>query len=213
MRSILSKSQKKLYDQSKKIVINKQNWSDGIVYYTPLAHNNIHVKMNSIYYMLTAFGTLCFLGLAKKVPLRGGIDIGWGVELRRNEIYGCAVARAYQLEKHIAKYPRIVLGDNLIDYIREQANLVPKTFFDKLNNKLAQLCLDFIIFDVDNKAIIHYLGKNFSNSITLNQHKLLYEHANKFIVESLNHFQKESNLELIMRYKCLLDYFVHHKPN
>lgn len=56
-----------------------------------------------------ACGLVCFRGLAKGDPVRVGLDIARGVELKDNELYGCVVAKSHSLENQIAGYPRIAV--------------------------------------------------------------------------------------------------------
>jgi hypothetical protein len=43
--------------------------------------------------------------------------LGWQPRSGRGEIYGTALERAYDLESEVAKYPRIVIGDELSKYL------------------------------------------------------------------------------------------------
>lgn len=55
--------------------------------------------------------------LASKHPMRGGIDVGLATEIGPEEIYGTALERGYLLERDVARYPRIVIGDELWKYL------------------------------------------------------------------------------------------------
>ena len=46
-------------------------------------------------------------------PLRGGIDVGLGLEITADEVYGPALERAHYLESRLADYPCVLVGDEL----------------------------------------------------------------------------------------------------
>jgi hypothetical protein len=104
---------------------------------------------------------MCLTGLGKKNPIRGGLDVAWGVELRNNELYGCVVSRAYNLESRIAQYPRIVVGENLSGYLLACSNDDGKDEYAQFNRKLAVVCMELLDKDSDGAMIINYLGRGF----------------------------------------------------
>jgi hypothetical protein len=199
------------YKEARNNNLLKQNWSDGVVYFTALGDPNIKVPMNAVYYLLTTLGSMCLLGLAKKRPVRGGIDISWGVELRPGEIYGSAVAKAYQIESSIAQYPRIVLGPYLRDYLKRSAAETPNTRFDECNRDIAQFCLNFLLEDVDGQQIIHYLGDFYRQKLPAD-HSRLYWKAMAFINEQLAAHKNTYNTKLAFRYALLQRYFLEYPP-
>jgi hypothetical protein len=105
------------YDHIQKTRVKRQRWSDGMVFFVSLGETDIKCPMNGVFYLFGLAASLCFLGLAKKRPLRGAIDIAWGVELHKGELFGPAVAKAYELESSVAQYPRIVVSKRAIAYL------------------------------------------------------------------------------------------------
>jgi hypothetical protein len=61
-----------------------------------------------------------FVNLRVESPLRGGLDIGYGL-WSKGHLYTAATVRAVELEK-CAKYPRILVGNNLIRTIESLAS-------------------------------------------------------------------------------------------
>ena len=106
-----------VYDQMHEVKLRQQRWSDGLVYFVSLLQGNVKCPIGGIFRLFGTVGSLCFLGLSKKRPLRGSVDISWGVELHPGEIYGAAVANAYELESETAQYPRIVIGERTIEFL------------------------------------------------------------------------------------------------
>jgi len=201
------------YEASRKMKWQKQNWSDGFMYFSSLSDADIKVPMNAVFGMIPALGALCLLGLARKRPIRGGIEIAWGVELQPGELYGCAVAKAYELESEIAQYPRIVLGPYIVDYLQKMDANTSNSIFDKANQKLAKVCIEMLAEDMDGRFFVDYLGSGFPRLIEKDRHRLLYDEAHKFIEEQLAKHRIENNTKLVLRYHHLLQYFVDHHPD
>ena len=117
LKNTLSEAQQKQYDQIREIKVNQQRWSDGMVFFVALNQENVKCPITGVFYILGVVGGLCFVGLSRKHPIRGSLDISWGVELHPGELYGAAVANAYEIESKVAQYPRIVIGERVVDYL------------------------------------------------------------------------------------------------
>ena len=192
--------------------VKTQRWSDGLVSFVCLRDQVIKFQMTRIFDLIGYTGTLCFLGLCNQHPLRGAIEISWGVELHPKELYGPAVSRAYNLENEIAQYPRIVIGPDVINYLERQSLNQEDALFSHYNSNLAKLCLEFFVQDIDGHWILHYLGEEFKNAITKGQHEKMYWEARNFILRQLDEHQADKNSKLAFRYSHLLKYFDDHKP-
>lgn len=103
LRKHLPKDQQEIYDQMRKVELKTQRWSDGLVYFVSLQQSVVKCPIGGIFHLLGTVGSLCFTGFCKKHLLRGSVDISWGVELHPGEIYGAAVANAYELESEIVQ--------------------------------------------------------------------------------------------------------------
>jgi hypothetical protein len=97
---------------------NFVGFSDSFITSVPLRNDGGDlVRIVTIFSALSAAAVVMLTSLASKHPLRGGIDVGLATEIGPGEIYGTALERAYLLECKIAKYPRIVIGDELWRYL------------------------------------------------------------------------------------------------
>jgi hypothetical protein len=79
--------------------------------------------------IFSALISACFVMIAAlrgTHPIRGGIDVGLGMEIAPGEIYGPALERAHFLESCVAEHPRILIGDELWQYLSLGEN-VPVT--------------------------------------------------------------------------------------
>ena len=207
VREKLPLSQSEAYDQMQEVKLKQQRWSDGLVYFVNLQRGDVKCPIGGIFYLFGTVGVLFFLGLCKKRPLRGSIDITWGVELHPGELYGAVVANAYELESETAQYPRIVIGERAVEYLDVNTKNTEPDVYNRFNTVLAKLCLDMIGVDFDGNYILDYLGQGFKESITKQMHDELFRRAFKFVNEQLTLWKKKKNTKLSMRYNHLFSYF------
>jgi hypothetical protein len=136
-------------------------------------------------------------------------DVGLATEIGAGEIYGTALERAYLLENGVAKYPRIVIGDELWKYLtfalaefERQTTPVAKTVA-----AVVQRIVKLVATDSDGTRILDYLGP------VMVEHSLP-EHAAQMVLPAYNFVLAEQNRvisegreELIGRYGLLRRYF------
>ena len=201
------------YNKIKEVHLSIQGWSDGLVYFISLEEGDVKCPIQGVYIQLITNCYLCFSRLAKRIPLRGSMDIAWAAELHKGELYGAAVAKAYELESQVAQYPRIVVGQRVIDYIIINMNKPASNIFDKNDRTFAKICLDMLAQDFDGYYVAHYLGSAFRQMVTRNLHKDLYQASLNFIREQCKKWKDERNTKLSSRYSHLLSYFLSHSPS
>ncbi len=213
VREKLPPDGKRLYDQLNEVHLKQQRWSDGIVYFVSLAEGDVKCPMGGVYTVLLASATMFFVFLAGKLPVRGSIDIAWGAELHEGELYGPAIARAYELESEVAQYPRIVVGPRVVDYLVANIKNPASDIYSKHNCNLAKTCYDILAVDFDGYHIANYLGDGFRQIITKDLHQELYNNSMKFVEEQCKRWQIERNTKLASRYNHLLAYFLDHSKS
>lgn len=211
-RANLPKDEQAIWDAMQFTRLTTQRWSDGLVSFVCLGDKEVKCPMKGVFGIFILSGSMCLLGLAAKRPVRGAIDVAWGVELHPSELYGPAVARAYELESEIAQYPRIVVGARTVDLLQAHRANAEQDHFSIFNRNLAELCLSMLLQDADGFWILHYLGDAFQRSVTQAQHRYLYEKARGFVLEQVEHHRKLANSKLAFRYSNLLEYFDAHPP-
>jgi hypothetical protein len=212
-REELQPDLKRTYDEMKEVHLKQQRWSDGLVYFVSLMGGDVKCPMCGVYTVFVATGSLCFTGLAVKIPLRGAIDIAWAAELHEGELYGAAVAKAYELESQVAQYPRIVVGPRAVDYLIANINNSSSDIYSKFNRELAKICYDMLAQDCDGYHFVHYLGDVFHEMVTKNLHQELYQESKSFVLEQCKKWSDERNTKLSFRYNHLLSYFLAHSPS
>lgn len=212
--SDLTAKQKKIYSELKRSnPLKSHMFSDFIALSLSLRDDRSKVPMNGVFSALSASASSVLLMLAGGRAVRGGIDVGVGVELGKGEIYGAALSRAYELESKTAIYPRIVLGDELIKYIQAQRNRPDDDEFALMNKKLAEVCSELITIDDDGYPFLDYLGEGFKHYIASGIGPQIVERAYEFIVKESEKWRETKNSTLAFRFTLLRDYFEHRMEN
>jgi hypothetical protein len=193
--------------------LKRQLFSDGLVLYIPLGHGAIKSPINSIFGLLIASGMLCATGLAAKGPLRIGIDAAWAVEYRPGELYGSALAHAHMLESEVAKWPRVVVGEGLLGYLRHYIESAGSDISGQFRREMAKLCQGMISTDVDGQAFLHYLGSGFNKAAPAGMEGDVIHRAKQFIAAQLKRWEQEKNGVLAERYRVVSQYYEQHRPS
>ncbi|NMM92080.1 hypothetical protein B2J88_48840 [Rhodococcus sp. SRB_17] len=216
MRDQIPESELATYEEMKAAKPKQQRWSDGLVLYHSLATDKLKCPMNAVMEIFMLSGTLCLLGLASGTPIRGAIEVSWGVELHDNELYGAVVANSYILESTVAQYPRVVVGPHVITYLKShlQESLDLNDKINIYNRNLAVYCLKMTATDKDGYSIINYLGQDFKDLVLSGEDEppSLYEMACKYIAEQYSEYSAQIDNKLAIRYAWLKGYFEQHRP-
>ncbi len=184
-------------------------FSDFITIYMSLRKEEsaINIPISGIHGMLGAAGIVSLAFLAVGHPIRGGIDVGIAFEIDNGEVYGPALARAYSLESNISQYPRITIGEEMVNYLRVCANQNPNgDKVKEIEKIMANQCIKYIAVDDDGIPFIDYLGKEFQEKHMPDSDDLKRD-AYNFIVRKSNQYKEEKNSKLAFRYALLRNYF------
>ncbi len=195
------------YNQVQATELKFQRFSDGLVTFVSLQDTGNLSGINGVYGLIASAGSLCLLGLASEKPIRGGADIAWGAELNENELYGCVVANSYRLESEVAKYPRIVLGQHVVNYLQAVAQNGGDDFGAKYSREIAELCLDLVCKAPDGEYMVDFLGSGFRQHIANNLESVVFDKALSY-VEAQKAIWDKSNRKLFVRYSTLHEYFL-----
>ncbi len=181
--------------------------SDAIVIAVPLSNEDDHcLSINSIYSAMYGICGMFLVSLAQHTPFRCGADVGWGVKLTESEVYGAALVKAYSLENYVASYPRIVIGDSLLEYLNVVQQLTSNTDEATLARTWAGDCKALITQDYDKLKILDVIGQG-AKSISGGKEKPLVEKAYEFVVQSHDSFTQSTGMNLRARYGLLRSYF------
>ena len=206
---ILTAEQRKIYKQLTSNPIQIKSFSDAIIVFVSLRTDKVKLPTRGIWGIMAAAASTALLSLAAGHPIRGGIDIGLGMEIEKGEIYGPSLARAYTLESKIAEYPRIVVGQECIDYLQMTASLKPNDIYSQVGSISAKQCLNLLTIDDDGRPIIDFLGDYFWQSIGNTIEKKIVEKAYQNIIQFSEKFRNENDTRKAFRYTLLRGYFEH----
>lgn len=183
--------------------------SDSIVITAPLDGDAEHCKAVSGVAMIIL--SVCYLAtktFAIGMVFRGGLDVGMGTNIESNEVYGPALARAYQLESEMAEYPRFVVGDKLLEFIEMVKNQEPKTKFGRLAQKKAASCRRMIVQDTDGRQVLDFLGTEVRTTLGERFPKEDVVKGRDFVESEHKRFQDSGMEKLASRYFRLLQYYL-----
>jgi hypothetical protein len=157
---------------------NFVGFSDSFITSVPLRSDNAGlVRVITVFSALSAAAIVMLTSLARKHPLRGGIDVGLATEIGPEEIYGTALARAYVLESEGAQYPRIVIGDEFWKYLNTAIAEFEKSSrpVAKSITAIVTRIMGLMAVDGDGKRVLDYLGPT------------MVEHTGPDLAKHVNH--------------------------
>src|SRR3990172_5426363 len=112
---LVAKEHRQAFNEMQKSGIKFQRFADTFITYLALRTNGIKAPITGVFAALGASASTFLVSLAAEQVCRGGIEIGLAGEIQEGEIYGHALYEAYHLESEVAHYPRIVVGEGLIN--------------------------------------------------------------------------------------------------
>ena len=139
-------------------------------------------------------------------PMRGGIDIGTGIEVEPGQLHGPAVVKAYELESEIAGYPRVVVGSMFAEYLKTIVGTRGDTR-DTLDADCARTVREMLRQDGDGQVIVDYMGETFKKYVSSMIDREIIHQARQFAAGQLAHFTTRKNEKLQGRYERLVEYF------
>jgi hypothetical protein len=142
--------------------------------------------------------------------LRGAADVGVASDFFPGELYGPAVACAYHLEKGVADYPRVVVGEGLLAVLRRweaSPALDPEAM---VAQSMAAACRGLLAADPDGWPVLDYLGEAYQKANSAPGDVDIDELAGQALAKAqtrLRESRATSNPKLVARYVRLLQYF------
>jgi hypothetical protein len=195
--------------------VNTRSISDSIIMEVSFRGDEDQCSsMIGVFGCVAACCILQLLGLVTKAPIRGGIDVGLGLDISERgnpEVYGPVLGNAYKLESELAEYPRILVGDELLKYLEQTARMpqmpgTPLTPLGRLASKLAVDCKRFITEDADGKSMLDFLGAKMVEFSPHEDRATQFIRINECITEQKQKAESENDAKLLARYNRLSDY-------
>lgn len=187
--------------------VTTRSFSDLMVVYASINTTNAHVPLAPIWRTICALMFCQLRALAEGRTQRGGIELGLGFEFGSGDLYGPVLSRAYSLESDVAQYPRIVVGDRLIQFVEEKANSTEGAF-GVLNCSMARQVQRAFLQDVDGRFILDFAGPAHHEWIKAEEwlSASLFVQAHTFVRSECERFRAQNNSRLAFRYAHLDDY-------
>jgi len=186
--------------------VNIEYWGDAIVVYSKLAPSPRDIDLREVYNIISGCACFMLIMLSENIAIRGGVEIGVALDKLDFGIYGSALYGAYELAEHIAGYPRIVVGEELIKFLSSRSS---ENYLDKINQGLAKKCLDLICEDEgDGRKIIDFLNCAPIENPNSQNFKNVISKGSKFVNSEFEKFKKDKNSKLAFRYALLKDYYL-----
>jgi hypothetical protein len=190
-------------------------FSDSFVASVPLRNDKGDlIPIVGVFSALFAASILMLISLDSKHALRGGIDVGLATEIAAGEIYGTALERAYLLECQRAKYPRILIGDNLWNYLSAALLEFGKSTAPSARGvkAIVQKMMGLVSTDTDGERILDYLGPVLAELMKPGEAKTMVQPAYEFIVAEHQRLLSIGDGKLGERYWLLRQYFESRLP-
>ncbi len=192
-----------------------QYMGDAIVLYSKLINELGELSLRSILGMLGNCALAMLFQFGRGNPIRGAIEIGVAVDWKDFGIYGSALHSAYSLESSVAKYPRVIIGDELLKYLQIWQEEKGDDELKRVNKEVARRCFSVICEDIDGRAILDFLSPDlpsiFGHSAGDAQLKVLrksVEEGFSFVSREYKRFVSEKISKLAFRYALLREYYM-----
>jgi hypothetical protein len=207
--SHLPPSRRRIAEQWRRTRIRDLPFSDGLVVYLSLHPDLDHSPVLGLHFLTMAAGMLALVQAAMGKPIRGGIDAGTAIRTH-GQLFGAAVVKAYELESETAVWPRILIGDDLVQYLETKLNGPREEELDELNRFTAERVFQTLFKDTDGKWAIDFLGPMFHTVPDLERPLALdrlFCSAYSKSKQALHHWKNENSSErLVAKYQYLCDY-------
>ncbi|MGA2032845.1 MAG: hypothetical protein ABSG68_11345 [Thermoguttaceae bacterium] len=186
--------------------------SDSVVIAVPLSDNDEHWKdINGLLDTILSISESAAWALAGGIVFRGGLDVGVATLIEANEVYGPAVVSAIKLESEVAKHFRVVVGDDLLEYLEAVTNQDPKTKSGEMARHVAAFCRSMIVPDTDGQQMLDFLGTAVWAAMGVPLPRELVTMGHDFVEGEYKRFQAAGDEKLASRYLRLLEYYLARK--
>ena len=186
----------------RKVHVQGTGFSDSYVMELPLAGEGADTSMSSMVVMIMACASAALLQLSAgaediedTLPLRGGIDIGVGMKYRGyGELCCSAQAKVAVLEKE-ADYPRILVGNDLIEMLKSYMTTSPRDRDGRMQAKMAQRAYQMLYQDeTDGKWTIDFLSSSFREHAGRSIDPKIVANAWTFVKNCREHWKDDAKL-------------------
>ena len=117
-------------------------------------------RLIDVYRILEVAAAVWLLAMSRDLPIRGGIELGFAIDVGEHEVYGHALAEAHRLESRVAQFPRVVVGEKLILLLNGAVEKASQRDGQEANmaKNLAGLCRKCLRTDEDGHLEVDVAG-------------------------------------------------------
>lgn len=166
---------------------------------------------NGVWATLFGLAGMSLIAMTGGIPLRGGVDVGLGLNLFHNEVYGPVLVSAHDLECRVAEYPRVVVSPNVLSYLDhlERSATHADTNGGKLAAGIAARARQLICTAPDDGQLMLNI---FAAELLKSSPQLRdwYPRAHEWVRSQVLRYEAEQDAKLHGRYSRLLRYFDEH---
>ena len=184
--------------------VKYRGYSDSIIMEIPIAGDQEQLApMIGVYGCMGACCILHGVALTSKRPIRGGIDVGPGLDITENEVYGPVLEHAHQLESELADYPRILVGKGLVEYLDTVEGHIPTTPLERVAKSLAVRSKQLITYDTDGLPMLDFLGETMARSPSLEDRSKLFGLIYDYVADQKKVANSQNDQKHSSRYERL----------
>lgn len=183
-------------------------FSDSVILMLPLVEKEGVPVVLELLPMIDACSTACLMCLSKGYPVRGGIELGVGVEIGDREVTGKVLADAVDLEKK-AEFPRVIIGKKLLEFLIEAKSKNPQEdqIKEKINKDISKQVYELLYRDIGDVYSLDYLGKQASGKLQIEE-ELFWPIITK-VIENVERCLVDYEEEIIQKkYRYLKNYII-----
>ncbi|MGA7791769.1 MAG: hypothetical protein WCA19_01940 [Candidatus Acidiferrales bacterium] len=183
-------------------------FSDSFIMWVPFGGDEKQVRsIIGVYSCLAACCLLQLTALCEGRPIRGGIEVGPGLELSDAEVYGPVLEKAHFIESTLADYPRIVVGEELLKYLDVVGPRMRATPLGPTIEALASHARRLVTQDSDGLWMLDFLGERVSELSKAEVRQRLFAMAQNYIDEQKQIGYDTQDYQHLSRYFRLGAYF------
>ena len=161
-------------------------------------------RLIDVFRMLDVSAAVWLHAMSRDLPIRGGIELGFAIDVGEREVYGHALAEALRLESKVAQYPRVVVGKKLLFLLNGAANMAARRSAQEAHMKknLAELCWSCIRTDEDGQFVVDFAGGGIATEMRKHRPDVLTA-VERNVRGQLQRHESAGNTKLVTRYQWL----------
>ena len=161
-------------------------------------------RLIDVYRMLDVAAAVWLLAMSRDLPIRGGIELGFAIDVGEHEVYGHALAEAHRLESRVAQFPRVVVGEKLIFLLNSAVDKAALRDAQEAHmaNNLAGLCWKCLRTDEDGQLEVDIAGGGIAAQMREHMPEVLTAVARN-VQQQLKRHEDAGDNKLMERYQRL----------